>query len=402
MEHIEQNKETRENLTIFLSGLHGETQEAMLTDYFSQVGEIIKVKLKMIKDNKVCAGYGFMECADSVSFDRIIGKCEFSFEETTIKCVENLKGITLNLYKEELEKRKVYVIGVPKSLKDDQLRTVFGQVGEVERAYTIKKGRKKQSKHFAFVIYRDVESAEKAIEKKKFKFKKFKLTCKRFESKSNKVKKSKKKQKETKNEEKKIITPKKEGILDLVTYDVLNLDPQPHNLKIAPQNKTEDQTGTKKPRKNFNLDLLRDFTDFPDEPNIHTPPPEEDSISQRSSGENSSLPVNLFDEETNGQDENIEQQHGPLSVYTKCCINYIRPPTPEESIISENDGSGNVNSENQEQNLARVFLDGEFFEKSLRVGELLQDPVSLKVRNENHRFSNVRVNRGGRKQYERS
>lgn len=347
----------------------------------------------MIKENKVCAGYGFMECSSLATFNKLIEIGDFTFSGSIITCVENIKGVTLNLYKEEMEKRKVYVIGVPKSMKDHQLIEVFGKVGEVERAYTVKKGKKNQSKHFAFVIFRNLEDAEKAIQKRKFKYKKFKLNCKRFETKKDQKKdevKAKKRifeRKDIDGEQKKFETTKLENEpYDVITGNLPLKKPQPQEKKQIDINQH--------PKRNFNLDLLINFTDFPNEPNIHTPPPESDSISQRSLDDGLSFTINE-DQEGNNQQ--------PLSVYTKCCINYVRPPTPEESVIEENPGSGinnnNIDSENgrDNQNLARIFLDEEFFEKGLKVGEMLGDKVSWKIRNENHRFGNLRMNGGSKK-----
>lgn len=103
-----------------------------------------------------------------------------------IKVQVNERGVTLKAYKAELDQRKIYVIGIPQSAKDKDLKDALSVAGSIERAYTIKEGRTQESKHYGYAIYNEVASAKKALEIKKFRLGKYKLTCKPFTSKKKK------------------------------------------------------------------------------------------------------------------------------------------------------------------------------------------------------------------------
>jgi len=59
----------------------------------------------------------------------------------------------------------------------------LARAGPIERAYTIKEMKSKESKHYGYVIFQEVEGAKKALEIKKFRLGKHKLTCKPFTTK---------------------------------------------------------------------------------------------------------------------------------------------------------------------------------------------------------------------------
>ena len=172
--------------SIFISRLPADVSKASLRNTFSPFGEIERLKLKYIRNNTICAGYGFLECSTPEMMAEVVKASPFIVDGAEIRCEVNERGTTLKHYKEDLNRRKVYVIGIPQSAKDEDLRAVFEPIAKIERAYTVKEGRSKESKHYGFVICQDVEGAEKLLSARRFKMKKYKLTCKRFEKKTRK------------------------------------------------------------------------------------------------------------------------------------------------------------------------------------------------------------------------
>lgn len=80
--------------------------------------------------------------------------------------------------------RRIYVKNIPFSLKEAELRAkVESTIGEIELCYICKKKRRVNSKtDYGFITFVDQETAEKALQKGKLKFKKYKtkLVFKRF------------------------------------------------------------------------------------------------------------------------------------------------------------------------------------------------------------------------------
>jgi RNA recognition motif-containing protein len=383
--------------SIFISGLPKKVTESEITNFFSKFGNIERAKLKLINNKTNCAGYGFLECKDKATFDNICQIRKFELKkDVKITAEINFKGETLKIYKENLEMRKVYVIGIPQSAKDEEIKAVFEeQVGAVERAYTVK-GRSRESKHYGFVIFEEVETALKALEMKKVKFKRYKLSCKKFE---------KKKRSKARSESRTVgKTGGAGGRSASLTFETNNLGENEDFLKLKGkmknslivknkkskgkngrnetlsklpkiQEKSEKSSSSKsnpspllkkrpknKNPKNYNLDLLEDFVLSEDEVNIHTPPQRPENI------QNSN-------EETKSENS-PEIDHELHSRCTECCPNYIRPATPTSSVEAEGG-----QSPDSPVGLGRIMLDNEFITKKLGISEVLEDPVSLEISN---------------------
>jgi RNA recognition motif-containing protein len=175
--------------TLFLSRLPSTATNEKVESVLSPYGTVDKVKLKMIKNGNACAGYGFVELLDEQVMKKILANAfRLKFQGEPIKVQVNERGVTLKAYKAELDLRKVYVIGIPQSAKDKDLKSALEAAGPIERAYTIKEGKTQESKHYGYAIFQEVSGAEQALKIKKFRLGKYKLTCKTFASKKKKIK----------------------------------------------------------------------------------------------------------------------------------------------------------------------------------------------------------------------
>lgn len=170
--------------TLFLSRLPGSATNEKVMASLATYGLIDKVKLKMIRGGTTCAGYGFVELEDTHVINMLLSESfQFKFEGTPIKVELNQRGVTLKAYKTELDLRKVYVIGIPQSAKNENLKHALKSAGPIERAYTIKEGKSQESRHYGYVIFKEIEGAKNALKIKKFRLGKYKLTCKPFAAK---------------------------------------------------------------------------------------------------------------------------------------------------------------------------------------------------------------------------
>jgi RNA recognition motif-containing protein len=174
--------------TLFLSRLPEAATNELVERLLHPFGPVDKVKLKMIKNGKACAGYGFVELLNARVAQQILANSsKLRLLGQPIKAQVNERGITLKAYKSELDERKVYIIGIPQSAKDKDLKDSLSIAGPIERAYTIKEGKTQESKHYGYAIFSEIEGAKKALKIKKFRLGKYKLTCKPFTSKKKKT-----------------------------------------------------------------------------------------------------------------------------------------------------------------------------------------------------------------------
>jgi RNA recognition motif-containing protein len=105
---------TNQKQTLFLSRLPENSNNALIQCILSTYGAIDKVKLKMIKNGRSCAGYGFVELANETVAQNILDQASsIRVCGRPIKVEVNIRGATLKAYKTELDLRKIYIIGIP-------------------------------------------------------------------------------------------------------------------------------------------------------------------------------------------------------------------------------------------------------------------------------------------------
>ena len=69
------------------------------------------------------------------------------------------------------EERKVFVGGLPKDVRQDDLQEYFGRFGEMENVKLVKDSKNGRSLGYAFLLYKDVRSSKKVLENKDHKLK---------------------------------------------------------------------------------------------------------------------------------------------------------------------------------------------------------------------------------------
>lgn len=76
--------------------------------------------------------------------------------------------MTLNEYKDDVQSRKVYLLGMPQNADQASIIKSLTKAGAVERAYTIKNKLNLKSQTYGYAIFKTKEFAAKAILLKKF------------------------------------------------------------------------------------------------------------------------------------------------------------------------------------------------------------------------------------------
>lgn len=88
---------------------------------------------------------------------------EHTINQTKIDCQPALDRDEARVKEEEERKRKVFIGGLPKNLPDSDLSDYFQQFGEVQKAYVVKDPKTGKTRGFGFVIFKEIESYEKAL-----------------------------------------------------------------------------------------------------------------------------------------------------------------------------------------------------------------------------------------------
>eukprot|EP01059_Diplonema_ambulator_P033036 TRINITY_DN6753_c0_g1_i1.p1 TRINITY_DN6753_c0_g1~~TRINITY_DN6753_c0_g1_i1.p1 ORF type:complete len:674 (+),score=108.50 TRINITY_DN6753_c0_g1_i1:127-2148(+) len=154
---------------IFVGGLSQETTEQHLYDYFSCFGSIVSTEVKRDHSNGRSRGFGFVTFH---SIQAAIDAKDAVLPEICGKKVEVLLSMMRGDPALETTqrgpdpKRKVFVGGLPQSMREDTLKMLFEQFGEVTHAEIKRDFSNERSRGFGFVIFEDETAAEKALSRK--------------------------------------------------------------------------------------------------------------------------------------------------------------------------------------------------------------------------------------------
>lgn len=147
---------------IFVGSIPSNLSSEDLRSYFSQFGEIKSLKYKK-KPGRLSNNVAILKVKTQRTFDLIFRSTPLVLNGTRLKIREMLKGKDLAEAEEEISLRRVYIKNIPFGVEDDVLTSLFKSFGEVELCYVCKDKRKPgASTDYAFVTFKDADSAEKA------------------------------------------------------------------------------------------------------------------------------------------------------------------------------------------------------------------------------------------------
>jgi len=103
---------------VFVFGLSENITQDRLIEYFSQFGRVLKLRLKLVGPEKVCYGYGYLECSTEYMMVQILKFSEHQIPETKIMVIKNIRGRTIKLYKASIINREVAIYRLPPISKE--------------------------------------------------------------------------------------------------------------------------------------------------------------------------------------------------------------------------------------------------------------------------------------------
>lgn len=113
-------------------------------------------------------GYTFIAFEDEDSLNNFIAVKDFKFKGRTLSIKPYLTGDKLESFKEDLNKRRLFVNLIPLEWEDADLNSYFSTFGEMESAFIIKDRKTKISKGFGYVITKELSLANKLAETNSF------------------------------------------------------------------------------------------------------------------------------------------------------------------------------------------------------------------------------------------
>lgn len=169
------NDANNKPVELFIHGLHPDATIEDIRLTFSPICKILNISFKKHPITGKHKGYAFLKVPNRGVADEILSSGHV-LKGRTVYCQLKQKNVDMNAKR----KKRLFVGGIPVSVKDKDLKKIFEKFGTVMSAYTIRDYNGK-SKYFGYVDFKTEEGAKKTLESLPIFAKGRRLDVKRFE-----------------------------------------------------------------------------------------------------------------------------------------------------------------------------------------------------------------------------
>uniref|UniRef100_A0A915JRV6 RRM domain-containing protein n=1 Tax=Romanomermis culicivorax TaxID=13658 RepID=A0A915JRV6_ROMCU len=149
-----------EEKKIFVGGISWDTTEEDLKNFFSQFGEVSNVQIKYDHFTGRSRGFAFVEFSMPEACQKSLQSKEYDLKNKKIE-IKPAKS---------RENKKIFVGGLPADFVEEELRKHFDQFGKIEEIEWPFDKFQNRRKNFAFIVFEDEDSTQKAAAQPKQKF----------------------------------------------------------------------------------------------------------------------------------------------------------------------------------------------------------------------------------------
>lgn len=157
----ESQDDSQNHKKLFIGGLNGATNKEKLTDYFERFGKVIEAFV--VYDHGKPSGFGFVTVDSQATVDKIL-KQKHALDNSQIDVKPALDKQEAKQKELAERSRKIFVGGLPKNFKDEELEEHFSQFGKVHKCYVVKDPKTAKTRGFGFVIFSEMSGKEAALE----------------------------------------------------------------------------------------------------------------------------------------------------------------------------------------------------------------------------------------------
>lgn len=149
-QHSQRGK--NEDRKIFVGGIPYDVTDQELIQHFTKFGEVVSANVKIDRATGRSRGFAFVEFANVEGCQRALQQREQQIKNKQIE-VKPAKSH---------ENKKVFIGGIPADLTEDELCKHFANFGKIEEIEWPTDKVTKQHRNFAFIVFEEETSADKA------------------------------------------------------------------------------------------------------------------------------------------------------------------------------------------------------------------------------------------------
>ena len=151
----------------FIGCLPGNADEGELKELLSKYVQIANLKLSFGKnknDENYCLGYGFAQCNAQEDIQKLLNLSNtIIYNGRSISFREFKVGSKLKSQKDDFNKKRIFVGGLPPEIDSEGLKALFAAYGKIENCYIVNKERDNAMK-YGYVVFSETSSADSVLE----------------------------------------------------------------------------------------------------------------------------------------------------------------------------------------------------------------------------------------------
>lgn len=167
---------------LFIGGIPSSMSEEVISDHFSQYDTIVNVRIMKDRKTKAAKGYAFVTLTDHLKIPAILAIPQVIAGRAVDVQVASRRG-EKEKWKEEQQKKKLFVSNVPSHIDNDGLGNYFTQFGEVRNSFVIRDFVTKASLNYGYVEFVDPNIIEKVFNMENLKLDGADLICMPYQGK---------------------------------------------------------------------------------------------------------------------------------------------------------------------------------------------------------------------------
>ncbi|XP_010537557.1 PREDICTED: heterogeneous nuclear ribonucleoprotein 1 [Tarenaya hassleriana] len=163
VEHRHTSSSTSSSGKLFVGGVSWQTTEESFAEYFLKFGELVDCILMTDRMTGKPRGFGFVTFADSevaekvLEEEHVIDGRKVDLKRTVPRDEKEFKAISKS------KTKKIFVGGLPPSLKEDELKEYFSFYGDITEHQIMYDHNTGRSRGFGFVTFQTEESVDRII-----------------------------------------------------------------------------------------------------------------------------------------------------------------------------------------------------------------------------------------------
>ncbi|CAF1028179.1 unnamed protein product [Brachionus calyciflorus] len=162
---------------VFIGGLSFKTDDETFKTYFSKYGQLVDYVVMKDKESGKSRGFGFVTYANSTQVDELMKNRPHTIDGRQVETKRATPKEDAGKYEVQQSTKKLFVGGVRENISEDDLKSYFGNYGNIVDCVVMKDKETNKARGFGFVTFDDYDPVDKIILEKHHQINGINLQC---------------------------------------------------------------------------------------------------------------------------------------------------------------------------------------------------------------------------------